>query len=104
MNHRKHPPTASHRGDDGRAFLPDNDGGFISAPDDLSAELLEEFVSSATSGEKQAQTLRSAFVEEEIGGPFVTSSQGTEFADDDDDANPSEAEPAAFPTAIGGQR
>ncbi len=93
-----------HRGDDGHAFLPDSDHGRIVVKDDLAAELVEEFVANATSGEKQGQNIRSALVTEELGGPFIETTEANEFAENEDESNPEGAEPAAFPTAVGGQR
>ncbi len=105
MKRRKFAPTGPHtRMDDGTAFLPDSDHGKIVVKDALSAELVEEFVANATSGEKQGQSIRGALVTEELGGPFVESSGANEFAEDEDESNPLGTEPAAFPTVMGGQR
>jgi hypothetical protein len=70
------------------------------ADDDLAEELGEEFVLTATSGEQAAEDLRYQDVPEEVGGPFVETSGRIEFARGEDQSNPQDAEPAAFPTAL----
>lgn len=64
--------------------------------------LAEELIGAATSGEEQGETWRNEVLVEEEGGPFLTSSALREFARGADASNPKDAEPAAFPTAIGG--
>jgi hypothetical protein len=88
-----------HRENAGRtepAFLTDA----AHVDDDLAEELGEEFVMTATSGEQAAEDLRNEDFPEELGGPFVETSARTEFAYGSDPSNPSDAEPAPFPTAV----
>ncbi len=56
--------------------------------DALAQELAEEVIEKMTSGEDSGIELRDAFNEEEIGGPFVTTTWGQEVADDIDASNP----------------
>jgi hypothetical protein len=70
--------------------------------DALAEELGEEYVQSATSGEEAAEDIRDEDLPEEHGGPFVETSGRTEFAQGTDESNPSDAEPAAFPTVSRG--
>jgi hypothetical protein len=71
------------------------DGG--RAKDDLAEELGEEAVVGMTSGEDGIGDDLQAEVEEEGGGPFVSSTAGTEFADDEDASNPEGATREPFP-------
>jgi hypothetical protein len=90
--------------DDGEAFLPDpRDGGPTRVRDDLAEMMAEEFLSSASSGEEQTQEGRDQVVAEELGGPFIQSTDEEEMADDVDGNNPIDAEPEPFPRAIGGR-
>jgi len=59
-----------HRRDGADAFVPDPSEEHAPAPDDLAEALGESYVSAATSGEHDDQTL-DGFVLEELGGPFV---------------------------------
>ena len=68
--------------------------------DDLAEELGESYVQSATSGEESALELQNEETEEERGGPFVVTTAAQEFADDVDESNPEDAEPAALPTVM----
>jgi protein-disulfide isomerase len=78
-------------GDD-RAFI---DG--MRSKDALAEQLGEEFLESATSGQDEGEELFDQVVAEENGGPFLETSGGTEFADDDDPPNIDEAPPEPFP-------
>ena len=74
-----------------QAFLSKTHGDPLA--DELAIELLEKL----TSGEDGGVELRDAFHEEEIGGPFVTTSSGQEFADGVDASNPRRARREPFP-------
>jgi len=78
--------------DDDRAFL---DG--MRSTDSGTEELGEEYVAAATSGEDAAEDIRNEHVTEEIGGPFVQSSAGTEYAHGTDESNPDTATREPFP-------
>ena len=74
--------------------------GFLERPrskDDLVEELGEEFVQGATSGEYKAEDALNEDVTEEVGGPFVETSGGTEFAGGTDASNPESATREPFP-------
>jgi hypothetical protein len=66
--------------------------------DDLSEEMGEAFVRTATSGEQADEDMRDEEVPEERGGPFVETTAREEFARGTDESNPRDAEPAALPT------
>jgi hypothetical protein len=89
----------SGRSDSGDAFFPDPGGGPIRLSDDLAEELAEEFLASATTGQEQGEEGHEQFVEEEIGGPFVTTSSSTEFAHGFDASNIPGTRPEAYPTS-----
>src|SRR5450755_3305685 len=93
-------PNAAHhrRRDGGDAFFPDPIGGRALAPDELAEELAQEFLASATSGEEQGEEAHEQIVDEEIGGPFVTTRSNEEFALDYDESNFAGAERESFPT------
>lgn len=78
-----------------------NERGFLSGPqthDPLADELAAEFVESITSGgADRGVELRDTFCEEEIGGPFVTSTAGVEYAEGADASNPKRARREPFP-------
>ncbi len=78
--------------DDDRAFLVGE-----RADDALAQELGTEFVETVTSGEDEGTELRDADVPEERGGPFVTTTEGTEFAEEPDASNPLGATREPFP-------
>jgi len=90
---------ATHRGrsDDGDAFFPDPGGGPAHVSDDLAEGLAEGYLASATSAEDQGEQRHEQAVEEEIGGPFVPSTAGREFADDVDESNPRGSRREPFP-------
>jgi hypothetical protein len=70
-----------------RAFLRTKKSG----GDSLANELGAEAVATMTSAEDQSDQLQDAEVEEEKGGPFVTTTGGQEFAEGTDASNPSSA-------------
>ena len=69
-----------------KAFLGHNESS-----DPLAEELGESFVQSATSGEDAETERLERVVEEESGGPFVTTPAGQEFAGGTDESNIAEA-------------
>jgi hypothetical protein len=74
--------------------------GFVNRPrskDDLVEELAEEYVSSVNSGEYNAEDRENQNVPEEVGGPFVTTSERQEFAEGTDASNPKGATREPFP-------
>jgi hypothetical protein len=79
---------------DTRAFLKQ---GRSRTKDNLGEELAEDAVRAMTSGEDQSDQLQDLEVEEEIGGPFVTTSGGQEFARGTDRSNPRRATREPFP-------
>jgi hypothetical protein len=90
------------RKDGGRAFLPDSsETRSLRVKDDFAEELGEEFVATATSGEA-ADDARDAVVPEEDGGPFVTTTAESQYAEGTDASNPADAEREPFPTTHGG--
>ena len=95
-------PRAKHRTDDANAFLPDPEDGPARTSDDLAESLAENFVQAATTGESREDDALDARVAEEIGGPFVETDIDDEVAFDEDESNPSDAEPAGLPLAVGG--
>jgi hypothetical protein len=75
-------------------------GAFLKGPrskDSLAEELGEEFVQSALSGGDKLQDDRDLFVTEETGGPFVITSETTEFSYINDPSNPKGASREPFP-------
>lgn len=66
--------------------------------DELAKELGEAAVESATSGAQADEDIRDEDLEEDEGGPFVTTSARQEFARGVDGSNPRDAERAALPT------
>jgi hypothetical protein len=61
-----------HRLDSGDAFLPDpTEGGAEQYPESDAQGFAEEYVASATTGERVDMDAQDEVVEEEIGGPFV---------------------------------
>jgi hypothetical protein len=94
----KSTPALHGRRDAGDAFFPDPAGGRAVAPDELAEELAEEFLASATSGEGQGEEAHERFVDEEVGGPFITTRPKEEFSHGYDDSNYPGAERESFPT------
>ena len=66
--------------------------------DPLADELALELIEKLTSGEDMGVEARDAFFEEEVGGPFVHTTGGQEFADDVDASNPPRTRREPFPT------
>lgn len=64
--------------------------------DALAEELAIELMEKITGGGDGVE-LRDRFFDEEIGGPFVHTTAGEEFADDVDDSNPRYARREPFP-------
>jgi hypothetical protein len=95
-------PHGYRRRDDADAFIPDPDGGPARVSDDLAEIMAEEFVQGATSGEDAAEEAVDVVVPEELGGPFIETSDEDEFAAGTDESNPSDAEPEPLPRPIGG--
>ncbi|MEO8905402.1 MAG: hypothetical protein ABI488_23050 [Polyangiaceae bacterium] len=77
---------------DNKAFL-----GHSASSDPLAEELGESFVQSVTSGEDAETERLERVVEEESGGPFVTTTAGQEFAGGTDESNIPEATREALP-------
>jgi hypothetical protein len=65
--------------------------------DDVAEDLGEEVVGKATSGEDEGEEVANAEYTEEVGGPFVVTSGGEEFAEGTDESNPEDAEQEPFP-------
>jgi len=80
------------RDGDNKAFLGRSDSN-----DPLAEELGESFVQSATSGEDAETERMERVVDEESGGPFVTTAAGQEFAGGTDESNIAEATREALP-------
>jgi hypothetical protein len=64
----------------------------------LAEELGEAFLRHATSGQDDELDALNELVPEEIGGPFIQTASGTEFAAGVDESNPEEAFREAVPT------
>src|ERR1041384_575946 len=97
-NRQKPSPQRQGRSDGGDAFFPDPGEGPARVADDLAEELAEEFLASATTGQEQGEEALDQFVEEEIGGPFVTTASTKEFAYGFDESNIPGTPPEAYPT------
>lgn len=79
----------------------ESEGAFLRksrARDGLAEELGEEAVLRMTTGEDQSDRLQNLEVEEESGGPFVTTSAREEYATGTDASNPLDALREPFPT------
>jgi hypothetical protein len=90
------------RTDTADAFFPDPGDGPARAPDDLAETLAEDFLASATTGSDVDDEVLNQVVPEEIGGPFVETTAGEEFATDIDESNPEDATVEARPMAVSG--
>jgi hypothetical protein len=90
------------RSDDADAFIPDPDEGPARAPDDLAEVLAEDFLESATRGNDVYEDEVDRTLPDEIGGPFVVTDSDEELAQDTDESNPPDAEPAARPRGVAG--
>jgi len=82
----------SHPHDDDRAFITGK-----KSKDGLAEELAEEAVVAMTSGEDGLTDDLDAATDEETGGPFVTTTSGTEMAEGTDASNPKGAKREPFP-------
>ena len=98
------PVRKKRREDSADAFIRDPEGGPARGPDPFSEELAEDFLRSATSGEEEGAEAHEREVDEEIGGPFVTTEGATEFASGPDDSNPKGATREPFPTPMSTRR
>ncbi len=79
----------------------EEDAGFLRrarSSDDLAERLGEDFVSSATSGEAEAEASMDQIVPEETGGPFQITRAVDELVDDIDESNPEGSTREPFPT------
>jgi hypothetical protein len=94
-------PNLGRRPDDADAFLRVGRHDPSSSKDDFAEELAEDFVGAATSGEEQGLETRDSVLDEEAGGPFVTTPAKREFAEGPDASNPEDAEREPFPSAMG---
>ena len=94
--------AATLRHDSAAAFLPEPDGGRLTAPDDLAELLAEDFVMGVTSGTDADGDEHEEVVPEELGGPFVETAASTEFAGGTDESNPEDASQEPLPRAMGG--
>src|SRR4051812_22390258 len=77
-----------------------NDDAFLSSAirrDPLAEELGEAFIRTATGAEDGELEPFNEIVPEEIGGPFVETTSGVEFAHDTDGSNPRGATREPFP-------
>jgi hypothetical protein len=90
------------RSDDADAFLPDPDHGPARTNDDLAQALGEELVRSATTGQDPDEDVLSGSVPEELGGPFIETTDLQEMAFDADPANPPGTVPEPLPRAVAG--
>ena len=88
------------RSDRANAFVTEPETGQGPRPDDLSEYLGENFVSSATGGDDGDAALHDEPDIDELGGPFVETDEGVEFAGDDEAEARTPAEREPFPTAV----
>jgi len=88
------------RHDRANAFLAEPETGQGPRPDDLSEYLGENFLSSATGGDDGDAALHDELNIDELGGPFIETDAGVEFAGDDEEEARTPAEREAFPTAV----
>jgi hypothetical protein len=96
-------PHRARRSDDADAFLPDpSDDGPAHSNDDLAEVLAEDFLESATRGNDVYEDELERPLSDEVGGPFVVTDADEEMADDVDESNPIDAEPAPRPRAVAG--
>lgn len=65
--------------------------------DAVAEEMGEEVVGKANSGEDEGEDDANRVEVEEVGGPFVVTTGGEEFADGTDESNPEDAEREPFP-------
>jgi hypothetical protein len=96
-------PHRARRSDDADAFIPDpSDDGPARSSDDLAEVLAEDFLESATRGNDVYEDEHERSLPDEVGGPFVVTDADEELADDVDESNPADAEPAPRPRAVAG--
>jgi hypothetical protein len=96
-------PHRVRRTDDADAFIPDpSDDGPARSNDDLAEVLAEDFLESATRGNDVYEDELERSLPDEVGGPFVVTDADEELADDVDESNPADAEPAGRPRAVAG--
>lgn len=84
----------------GKSTNEPNDGAFLGASraaEELSEELGESYVESATSGEEASARRQDRVDESERGGPFLVTSESQEFAVGVDESNPENATREPFP-------
>ena len=72
-------------------------GAFKYEDDDVAEDLGEEVVGKATTGEDEGEDVANAEYTEEVGGPFVVTTGGEEFAEGTDESNPEGADVEPFP-------
>ena len=65
--------------------------------DDVAEELGGEVVKGATTGENNGEEAEQEEYVEEVGGPFVVTNAGEEFAEGTDASNPADADQEPFP-------
>jgi hypothetical protein len=82
--------------------MPDPGDGPAYIDDSLAENLAEEYLESATRGEPAVDDVLEEIVPEEIGGPFLETSGGDEFASGTDGANPPDAEREPLPRPLAG--
>lgn len=105
MKTTKATPNTHERSDAGHAFLPDpfarrEESHTRAEREELVEELGEGFVAAATAGQPVYQDRRQAVDVGEVGGPFVTTTEGEELARDVDESNPEDATKEPFPSAL----
>jgi hypothetical protein len=71
-------PVRRERSDDGNAFFADPGDGPAHVKDTLAQELAEEFLIAGTSGEDVAEEVFNGEVDEDLGGPFLVSTEEPE--------------------------
>ena len=90
------------RHDDADAFIPES-GSSDRSRDDLAELLAEDFLKSATGGDDIEESVRDEVLEEELGGPFLTTDGATEFGSTVNEAEPDDPaseEREALPQAV----
>lgn len=87
MNNRK-----VRRSDPDVAFIPEPDSGPVVAKDALADSMGQDYLSSATSGEEATPDDHDAVQTEEVGGPFVVTTEDEELGDDEDEEDEEEDE------------
>jgi hypothetical protein len=86
------------RADSRDAFIPDPGDGPPEVMDELAEQIAEQYVASATSGRGDTTEDYEDRVEpEEIGGPFIITTEEQEIGYSRDSTNPDDAEVEPFP-------